>query len=738
MRKKRKQAQISKLESKSQQTVNITAESGKTSFPSESLTAILLIVIVSFAVYGNTLKNGFVYDDEFTIVNNTLIKSLYNLPKLFQKDYFTLSGEGTYRPVVTLTYLLDYALYGLQPWGYHLTNVLLHVINGVLLYIFLSLITEPSITNNKSSSISERLFSNAPLLISLLFVTNPVLTEAVNGISYREDLLVFLFSIAALTLYVVLRTRHEVITQNTTIFFILSCWLYFLALLSKEMALTFPLIVICYGWVFSKEKIKIKSLLFNRYNIGYLVVTLVYIYLRFYYFRNPANGEVPPWQLTERLSTIPWLVITYIKLIVFPISLSADYVIEPIKSLFSMPFIYCTALTGLTIAAAWKSRNRIITFGIMFFIIALIPVYNIIPIGNPLAERYLYMPLLGLTIVAGLIFHQIVVSKYKSLSIKAALLFIITIYSVTVVERNSVWKNSYSLWSDTVQKMPNSSRAHTSLGIVYYDKGWVDKAIEQHQIAISLKPGYSLAHNNLGVAYFAQNKLNEAIAEYKEALILDPDNSDAHFNLGTVFQKQDRADAALNEYKNAIKLRPYEPDVHYSLGSLYLDQGKLEEAMKELQMALIQKSDYPDAHFKLGIIYYMQRNLDRAVQHYRHAIDLRPDNQMYYNNLGIVLAEMGDFDAAIRALQAALKIKPNYPDSHINLGIALYKYGQIDEAVHQFQTALGINVNLMPAHYYLGLIYKQKGQIDMARMEFETVLKLKPDFIQAQQALKSL
>lgn len=147
---------------------------------------LLFIAFVSIALYANTLQNGFVYDDEFTVVENTGIKRLDNLPELIDPgEYFSLSGEVTYRPVVTITYFLDYYLYGLKPWGFHLTNLLLHALNGILLYIFLAL----SAINRTQDSRS--FFNDPPFIISLLFSTHPVLTEAINGVSFREDLLCF-------------------------------------------------------------------------------------------------------------------------------------------------------------------------------------------------------------------------------------------------------------------------------------------------------------------------------------------------------------------------------------------------------------------------------------------------------------------------------------------------------------------------------------------------------------------
>src|SRR3989338_8464062 len=137
------------------------------------LISISLILLISIAIYSNTLKNGFVYDDEFTIVNNTLIKNFSNISKLFTKEYFTTSAEMSYRPVVTFTYFIDHALYGLKPWGYHLTNLLLHAANGVLLYSFLILLFKQSFLNSPATG--NFLLNNPPLPITLLFVTHPVL-----------------------------------------------------------------------------------------------------------------------------------------------------------------------------------------------------------------------------------------------------------------------------------------------------------------------------------------------------------------------------------------------------------------------------------------------------------------------------------------------------------------------------------------------------------------------------------
>lgn len=539
--------------------------------------SISLIIILSTAIYANTLKNGFVYDDGVTIVNNTLIKSFGNLPKLIQKDYFTLSGEGTYRPLVTLTYFLDYALYGLKPWGFHLTNILLHIINGVLLYIFLTILIRFPVVNNQQSIIYS-VFINLPFYISTLFVSHPVLTEAINAISFREDLLAFLFYMAALTIYISLPTFNK--RKNSM--YAVSCMLYFFALLSKEMAATLPLIACCYEWVYNRKG-ELRTLLFNRYNNVYIAITLFYIYLRFYYFLNPTNYEVIDWTLMERLLIIPMLLTYYLKLVLFPLSLSADYAIESLKSLSSLLLI-CFLFIPLGIFFLKWNKNKGIAFGILFFLITLIPVYNIIPIGNPFAERYLYIPITGL-ILALVLTVQALYPKFKDTTFMALLLIICCNLAITM-DRNIIWRDGYSLWTDTLRKIPGSSRAHNNLGLIYYEIEWFTAALQEFKVAIKLKPTNSTAHNNLGIIYLIQEQYALAIQEFETAIKHNRSYPEAHHNLGSTYVFLGRLDKAILEYQTAIHFRADYAKAHYNLGTVYMKKGRVSEAKMEADKAM--------------------------------------------------------------------------------------------------------------------------------------------------------
>ena len=638
------------------------------------LTAIIFIALLSIIIYANSLKNGFVYDDDDTVVNSTLIKSLHNLPKLIQKDYFSSAGEMSYRPVVTFTYFIDYVLYGPKPWGYHLTNTLLHAANGVLLYVFLTLLLRQSGVGSRELELPHP-SSPVPFFASLFFAAHPVLTEAVNAISFREDLLVFLFYMAALNIYLYLRCS-ALSSRRIAGIYSLSCILYLLALLSKEMAVTLPLTIICYEWIYGDKK-QLKnspdsvtpSLVERRLGgvIGYIAVTVFYLFLRFYYFYNPAGEKSQRWELTERLLTLPYLILNYIKLTIFPVSLSADYVIKPVLSPVSLSFILpFIALTSILLVSFVLRRKREFIFGTFFFIITLLPVYNLIPIANPFAERYLYLPAAGFVIIL------LLFDKEGSGEILKYIfsILILSIFALTVVKRNAVWRDRYSLWSDTVRKMPESSRGHNGLGLVYYEQGRFNDAIDEYQTAIRVRPGYAKANNNLGLAYLSLEKFDEAFKFFNIALRLAPANHLIPNNIGNLYYKQGNLDMAIRQYRIAISLNPSYSSAHNNLGKAYADQGRFDEAIREYQAALKLSPDDAVAHNNLGAAFFGQGKTDEAIEEYLASLRLNHEYPEAHNNLGAAYAGQGRLTEAVQEFRTALRLKPDYIDAQNNLGTA--------------------------------------------------------------------
>lgn len=562
---------------------------------------VLLIAITAIALYSNTLNNSFVYDDSITVVDNTFIKSLSNLSGLFKPDiYFAASGELTYRPIVTFTYFLDYAIFGLNAGGFHLVNALLHAANGMLLYAFLLLFT------------GKRWLSFASTLI---FITHPVLTEALNAISFREDLLAFFFYMAALNLFLTLRSPSGF--TASWIFYQLSCLCYLLALFSKEMALTFPLVVFIYDWTSAKKGLR--SLLSNLYLIGFVVITLIYLILRFTYLYNPLEVSVSGWEFTERLYTIPYLLFNYLKLILFPVSLSVEHDLHPVASLSSPFFLLPLAaiiVLLIMVFRVWKKENDI-ALGASFFFLTLLPVYNIIPLSNPFAERYLYLPMAGIAIMAGG-FMNLISQRYTTgyTTYLIPLAVILSINSLAVVNRNSIWRDDKQLWTDALKKSPDSPRVHNGMGMIYYKEGSLEKAIDEYNLAIKIDPAYQEAHANLGVAYYDLGEFDNALSHIKEAVRLNPYDHKSYFNLGFVYRRIGQTDNAILHYTISLRLNPFSSKANNNLGLLYSELGRTEEAIKHFKNAIMLDPLYIRPRKNLADLYFRIGEYDKAIDEY--------------------------------------------------------------------------------------------------------------------------
>lgn len=351
------------------------------------LISIIVLAVVCIVVYANSLLGGFVYDDYPTIVENPHIQEFAeNLPFFFNLNYFKIAGiEASYRPVATFSYYLLFQLCGLNPFGYHLASLMIHILNVLLVYMLASRILEDRWS---------------PLIAGLLFAGHPALTEAINCISYNEDLLAALFFLLALVLYLTLSTKNYVLS--------LICFL--LGLLSKEMVITLPVIIVLYDLIFNRSEdnqtlyARSAAILKKRigYYTGYLGVSLFYLYLRFGLFYFRGDSIAPHYgSLIDRIIYLPYHLFNYVKLSVFPVSLSADYVfaypesfLAPVN-LMALCFVLPILASSFLIAKKYKA----IAFGIWWFFITLLPVSNLIQIFNPFAERYIYLPLVGFCLV---------------------------------------------------------------------------------------------------------------------------------------------------------------------------------------------------------------------------------------------------------------------------------------------------------------------------------------------------
>src|SRR3989304_1676378 len=421
---------------------------------------ILILVIVCFSqfIYLNSLSNQFVYDDEFTIVTNYFVKTWNNFPLLFNSDYFKLSGELSYRPVVTLSYFIDYTLWKLNPFGFHLTNSLLHTLNSVLLFLLLK-----RIFNCRATSFAATLF------------------------------------IAAFLLYIKASTVERPL--SSAYFASVAC--YLLGVFSKEMAITLPLLIFLYDIIFFKSQKLFYKL--THYYTGYILTTIFYLLMRFVVLHNPVELHVsyPEDSIFINFLTMSKVLASYIKLFFIPVTLCADYVIPYSTSLFDISFILSLLLLIAVIVITYKLffYSKILFFSIVWFFVSLLPALNIVPIENIMAERYLCLPVIGFCMVIGnlLAHHHNNIRFFNKLYVTVSILiFVLGIFSFKTIKRNTVWVDQAALWTDTAKISPKSFKAHNNLGNMYRDAGRLDEAIVELKYALSLYNDSIDAHNNLG------------------------------------------------------------------------------------------------------------------------------------------------------------------------------------------------------------------------------------------------
>src|SRR3989304_764433 len=464
----------------------------------------LIIILISILLYLNTLPNTFVYDDAYVITENYFIKSWGNLPKLFTKDYLPLSGELSYRPVVTLAYFFDYAIWRQNPLGYHLTNVILHTINVFLFYLFIK-----SISRNSSLSI----------LATLLFLSHPLLTETVNAVCYREDILVSVFFLLSFIYFAKIRAQKQ-----TNARFII----YYTIKSPSEISISAKV----RRWILPY--------------VGYAFIAGFYLLIRFIIFKNTFKIiETYP----GNAFTMTKIVASYLKLLFIPLNLNADYYISETR-VVSIPFILSVLLIVLTIfiIVRFYKKNSQITFFSLWFFIALLPVLDIIPIGNIMAERYLYLPIIGLCGAIGSLFSTYTFRK-NAVIIAGVILFSM---QIGVVYRNGAWRDDTSLWLNTFKREPNSVRSYGNLGNVFFKTKQYEEAIQMYKKSLTFKYSYPFIYYNLGVAYEKLGMTDKAIEAYRASISRLNENTLAFNNLGTIYHNQGLYNQAIEAYKQAL------------------------------------------------------------------------------------------------------------------------------------------------------------------------------------------
>ena len=625
-------------------------------------------------VYFNCLDAPFQFDDQPAVRYNETIRHLGRLAEVLQPP---ADGAGvTGRPVVNLSLAINYALGGLDVWGYHGMNLWFHLLATLTLWGVLGrTLRQPVIPvffRNCSGSLAG--------CVTLLWAVHPLLTESVVCIAQRNEIIGSLFYL--LTLYGFIRSTEERETagldpEGASVRLwqgvaIASCML---GMASKEIVATAPLMVLLYDRTFVAGSFATAWRQRRRFYLGLAATWLLLAALMLAnHQRAGAAGfglGVSSW---DYLLTQCRALVIYLRLALWPHPLVVDYgagVVTEAREVWAQGLLVVVLLLG-TGGALW--RKPVLGFVGAWFFVILAPSSSFVPLTTQtIAEHRMYLPLVAVLMGAVMVLRRLA----GRATVAIAILLAVGLGWQTR-QRNEIYGSELSLWTDTVEHAPGNPRAHLNLGQALFQSGRLPEAEQQFQAALQLRPAYPEALYNLGLTEAQLGRPADAIGHFESALQLVPDYAVALNDLGIALAEQRRTDEALVRFAEALRYRPDFAGAHFNLGNLLVRLGRPAE----------------------------------AIPHYESALQRNPGLAEYHANLALALMQIHRPEDAVRHFESATKLAPLSPDLHLNLALALAATGRLREALPQVETALRLRPDFVVARHYLS-----EMQADLKKME---------------------
>jgi len=625
-------------------------------------------------VFSGSLKNAFVWDDEFLIIDNPYIKSWDYVPKIFSTQLYEGSEmhSNYYRPVQLLSFTLDYSIWGLHPYGYHLSSLLLHIVNIALVYAIL-------ITIASSSTLA--------FLATLFFAISPVISSTTYYISARSDLLMALFFFLSFLFF------SKYVEHNKKYMLALSLFMFIFSLLSKEMAFILPALLILELW---RRRRRIKE----SFNIivPYLIILLFYAGIRLLLngggdkildnLSYPAS--IPLWR---RILTDFIIIPEYLKLLVYPYGLHMERFIEAARGILQKEVIIsiCVIVLLLFAIIRMSRRYRLVLFGAAWFLLSLLPVLNIFPVSVFFGEGWLYVPSVGFFLILGIILRHFIVSRARKVAIGAIVALLVIYYSLFTVFHGKVWKDSISLLDNVLKYEQDSPFIHltyNNIGKAYFGIRDYERSIEHLEKSILLRPDYAGAYNNLAIAFMETGKYVKAIVYFKKAITLNRDYITAYCNLSQAYNRIGLRDRAVAFSMAAIERDPRAYMAYCNLGYIFSQEGDLDKAKAFFTKARDIRQESYEPHYCLGAMYIKMERFEEALEEYEKALRLGLRDSKFYNELAFLYLKNNRVKEAREALLKSIDMKNDQAEAHNHLGNLYSMFGLNDLAVEEYEKAL--------------------------------------------------
>jgi protein O-mannosyl-transferase len=651
--------------------------------PDASRPAILLVAVAlafaALAVYSNSFAGPFIFDDLASIPENPTIRQFAT----------ALSPPGggqtvTSRPVLNLTFALNYALSGERIWSYHAVNLLIHILAGLTLFG----VVRRTLATRRSASDA----TLTAMFVALLWLLHPLQTESVTYVVQRAESLMGLFYL--LTLYCFIRGADgKEQGGSSRAWFALAFVSCLLGMCTKEVMVSAPVIVLLYDRTFLAGSFRAA---WQRRGSVYLWLAATWVPLAALVLHGANRGGSAGFGVAisfwEYIATQFQAVAHYLWLVVWPHPLILDYGAQAATSVWDVaPYAIVVAL--LIAATAWALVHRPVLgfLGAWFFAI-LAPTSLVAVVRQTLAEHRMYLALAPVIVLLVLALQSWLGRRaWQFVAVVAAACF-----AALTLARNTDYRSDETILLDTVAKRPGNAAAQNNLGNVLAHSNRAEAAIPYYDAALRIKPDYADVHFNAGNALTKLGRLPEAVAHYDKAVRLEPNFADAHDGLGLALGLEGRLPEAIEQLEQAVRIDPEQPDSRRNLGDVLRMSGRLPEALTQYEEAVRLAPDSAQAHCNLGNALREAERLPEAVGQYEKAVQLDPAQPSTQNDLGIVELMSGRTQEAIGHFEKAILLNPGLAQVHLNLAAALTSAGRNDEAASQTEAARRLGASIPP------------------------------------------
>lgn len=594
-------------------------------------------LVLTLVAYIPVFNAGFIsWDDPDYVTGNELIRNLSNLRSLLLTPV-----QGNYHPLTMLTLALNYAAGGLNPAGYHLVNLILHLANVFLVFCFIRILTKGKYL--------------AAFITALLFGIHPMHTESVAWVSERKDVLYTFFFLLGLISY----TKY--IHAGKPLRLVASLTWFVLSILSKPAAIIFPVVLFVIDF-FLGRRLTLRSVLEK---LPFLIVAGIFAWLTVSGQSTAGATDIKGnFPLSKRIFFGFYGFLMYALKMFIPVNLSAFYPFPPVNE--PLPVIYYISpviILGLTAWVIWSlKKSKICFFGMAFYAVTLILVVQFYIVGSAiLAERYTYVPYIGLFFIIGFYTESMLEKKRGwRTPVVAGIACVALLFTGMTYTRAGKWKDDVSLWEDALDSHP-SSRAYDNLARQYKDSGETAKAVELYTKAIRMNKVDGEALLNRGNIYFVAGKLDSALADYNAVLALDP----------TI------------------------PKALVNRGALLARKGNYEQALEDFAKAEAQDSMYDQLWFNRGITYHFMGKPAEAIRDYNRYLSKHPDDAGILNSVGLCQVALNDFQGGLETYSRAISLEQNAV-YYLNRAYAHYRLRNLPKALEDALKAKGMGADVNP------------------------------------------